>query len=41
MVNSPNYPDMDRNRDRSKYNCQFPGYFTIVTTKVIVEGEEF
>ena len=41
MVNSPNYPDTDRNRDKSKYNFQFLGNFTIMTTKVIEEDDGF
>ena len=41
MVNSLNYSDTDRNRDKCKYNCQFLGDVTIVTTQAIEEGEEF
>ena len=41
MLYSPNDPNMDSNRDRSKYTCQFIGDFTIVTTRVIKEGEDF
>ena len=40
MVNNPNYPDTDRNCDRIKYNCQFLGVLTIVTTKVIEVGKK-
>ena len=40
-MNSSNYPDMDQNRDRSKYNYYSLGYVTIVTLGDVKIGGEF
>ena len=41
LVNSPNYPYNNKNRDRSKYNYYLLGDLTIVTLKEVVIGGEF
>ena len=38
-MNSPNDSNMDKNNDKSRFNCYFLGDFTIVTLNGVAMGE--